>query len=121
MKKRVKRSDGNWERRAAIERLCGRAGQAVVEAGGMEATFDRYDNLDFYLVNTDEFLPHVSKGCVLEVWTSDASLKAGALVLVSGERRLEIKKYSKGLREQILGSIVRTEAWPGEMPGHYVF
>lgn len=123
MKTKTKRAarDCNWTKRAAVERLCGKERQAVVEVGGMERTFERYDNLDFYLVSTDDFLPLASKGSVLEVWTSDAGLKTGAPVLVAGRDRLEIKRYSKDLREQILGAVVRTEAWPGEeAPTHYL-
>jgi hypothetical protein len=112
--------DGNWIRRAPIERLCGRGREAVVEIGGCEYAFPRVDNIDFYLVSTDDFSPLVAANSVIEVWTSDWNLSNKDLVLVAGQNRLEVRRFSADCRAQVLGSITRIETWPAGKARHYV-
>lgn len=118
--KRKGKQDGNWERRAAIERLCGSGNDAMLEVDGLELKFDRFDNFDYYLVNTDEFAPLAAKSTILEVWTSDLDLAPGDPVLVAGAQRLELTRYAKRMPGQVLGKVERMEHWPGKTPRHYL-
>lgn len=112
--------EGNWMRWAAIERLCGDGTRAVLEIGGEPQHFDRTDSYDYFLVNTDEFAPLAFRNSVIEVHCADADAKPGAAVLVAGAGRLELKTFAAGMREQILGTVVHLESWPGREVRHYV-
>jgi hypothetical protein len=111
---------GNWKRRSAIERLCGRGHEAIVEVDGSEIAFKRGDNFDHYLVNTNEFLPLVSEGSVIEVWTSDLDVKPGSVVLVAGGDGLKVAPYKDSLGAQVLGVVGKIETWPGLTVQHYL-
>jgi len=104
----------HWERHSAIERCCGVGHNAVVEVGDGDMSFDRNDSFDYFLVNTNEFMPLAQKGSVLEVWTSDAGLKDGNIVLVINNNRMEIQRYKKGKHFQILGLVDEVRQWPGK-------
>ena len=115
-----KAANGNWKWRSAVERLCGRGHESVVEVDGSEIAFERGDNFDHYVINTDEFLPLVGKGSVIEVWTSDRDVRSGSVVLLAGTKGLEIGRYGVGIRAQVLGVVGKIETWPGASLGHYL-
>jgi hypothetical protein len=115
----ITKTEGNWTRRAAIERLCGSENEALVEVNGSVIVFERVDNFDYYLVNTNDFSRFgIHTGSVIEVWTSDHDVKPGALVLIAGKGRLEIARYESKMSAQILGSIYEVKSWAGSTPQH---
>lgn len=110
----------HWVKHAAIERICGdHEGTATVDVEGEARTFKRNDNFDYFLVNTDEFLPLAPKGSVVEIYTCDADLKPGNVVLVAGNKRMEIRKYAESKGLQILGQVTEVKHWPGKSVCNY--
>jgi len=103
-----------------IERIRGRGHEAVVEVCQSEMTFERLDNFDYFLINTNEFMPLVQKGSVIEVWMEADEWEPTDVLLVTANNRLEIRTHSKNKNLQVLGKITEVKHWPGETVHNYV-
>jgi len=104
---------------AAIERVNSCDGEAMIEAGEETISLKRWPNFDFFLVNTDDFAPLVHKGSVVEIFTCRDKYKAADVVLVAGNKRLEILPYPKAKGLQIIGKVCETKSWPGRVVRNY--
>lgn len=107
---------------AAIERVNNdgqNAGEAMIEAGEETIPLKRWPNFDYFLVNTDDFAPHAHKGNVVEVFTCRETYEAADVVLVAGNKRLEIVPYPEAKGFQIIGKVCEVKSWPGRVVRNY--
>ena len=117
MSKRIKNNAANIERVNSHEK---NGAEAIVELDtGEILSLIRQPNFDYFLVNTDDFAPHAHKGSVVEVFTCRDTYKATDVVLVAGNKRLEILPYSKAEGCQIIGTVYATKSWPGRVVRNY--
>ena len=100
---------------AAIERVFDRDGMARVNVDKSEFSFKSVNNYGYFLVNTDEFMPLAIKGSMIEVLLQQWDFKPTDVVLVAGNKRLEIMPYIKGKDFQILGWVSEVKCWPGQV------
>lgn len=85
-----------------------------INVDGCLVQLEVVEGFDYYLVNTDEFLPYAAKGSVLNVHTDQDGtfITPRELALVAGNNRLEIRPASKLNGAQVVGSIWEIRRWP---------
>lgn len=85
-----------------------------INVGGCLVQLEVVEGFDYYLVNTDEFLPHAAKGSILNVHTNQdgTAIMPKELALVAGNNRLEIRPASNLKGAQVVGSIWEIRRWP---------
>lgn len=99
------------ETRAAIERLNADPPQIIID-GAIEH-LPVQTGWDWYLVNTDAFLPHVARGSVMHVFLEmEGTIGQGELGLVAGNGRLEIRPAAECKGVQVIGIIWEIRRWP---------
>lgn len=94
----------------------------IVERGGVmgvslsegsDVVFSPAADTAYYLVNTDAFSAIAPRGSVAEVWIGEDKWAPADVVLVAGNKQLEILPYAKAKGLQVLGSVREVRSWPG--------
>lgn len=102
------------KQRPAIERMNFSADPEILVAGAWES-IPKDEGFDYFLVSTDEFLPHIQKGSILNVcMVGDFKPNMPwSLVLVAANNRLEVRTADKCGGVQVIGEIWEIRRWPG--------
>lgn len=98
-----------------IERAFGDGNEAVCYGEyDEEVSFNRFDNFDYFVLNTDDFREFAPKGSIIQVWMDGGPWEKTDLFLVAGNNRLEIRPYAKSKGIQVLGKITEVHYRPGK-------
>lgn len=103
------------EQRPAIERMNFHDDPYILVDGEQQRLPEQEKGFDYFLVSTDEFLPHVQKGSILSVCI-DAHYEPHmpySIALVAANNRLEIRTVNNCKDVQVIGEVWEIRRWPG--------
>lgn len=111
--------------RPAVEQLPLGLLTPSVTVDGSIVELEPGEDFKFFLVNTDDFMPHVAKDSLLEVFIYQEHTQAeraedlqrggaGALALVAGKKGIEVRTAEDCGGAYIVGQVWEVRRWPGK-------